>query len=539
MAADDGLKRIHLRAMSLIEDLKQRKIVQWALAYLASAWLVMQLIDVLGSRWGVSESAARVVDLVLLLGLIVTLVLAWYHGEQGRQRISGVELLIITALLGLGALGLMLVQRSPEFADAAAVQTASVLPPRDIAAAPWVAVLPFRVQGDDNNLSDFAMGLTSDITAGLSRFSYLLVISQATTQAVASETSDVRQLGAKLGARYVMEGNLRGADGTFRLTAHLTDTRDGTTIWSERFERRLDERSMFALQDEITDRVVATIADVNGVVARTLASSISGKAPEAMAPYEALLQWSLNRQSAGAEDHLRSRIALERAVEAQPGYADAWACLAHIYLEEYISAYNVLPNSMERAYSAAQRAVDLDATSALAQYTLALVHYFRQDLAAFRAATERAIELNPRDTQTLAMLGIVMGYGGDWEQSVLLTTKAMQLNPNHPGWYRFNTFMNEYRQGHYDAALEIALRINMPEYWGDGLARTIAYGQLGNLEAASEASRDLLRVWPEFESEYVDKGLKNWIFNQPLFAEQIIEGLQKAGLDMVREEDQT
>jgi len=526
--------------MSILEDLKQRKIVQWSLAYMASAWLVMQLVDVLGARWGVSDSVARVIDLVLLLGLVVTLVFAWYHGEQGRQRVSGVELLIITALLGLGALGLAFVDESPEDSDpAAVVQAASVLPPRDIAAAPWVAVLPFRAQGDDSDLSDFASGLTSDITAGLSRFSYLLVISQATTEAVASKTSDARQLGRELGARYVMEGNLRRANGTLRLTAQLTDTRDGTTIWSERFDRSLNGLAMFALQDEITDRVVATVADASGVVTRAMANSISGKAPEAMAPFEAILQWSLNRQSVGAEDHLRSRIALQRAVEIEPGYADAWACLAHIYLEEYISAYNVLPNAMERAYAAAQRAVDLDSTSPLAQYTLALIHYFRQDMDAFRVATERAIELNPRDTQTLAMLGIVMGYGGDWERSLAMTTTAMQLNPNHPGWYRFNTFMNEYRQGHYDAALEIALRINMPEYWGDGLARAITYGQLGNPESASEAARDLLRVWPEFESEYVEKGLKNWIFNQPALVEQIIDGLQKAGLDMVRQVEQT
>jgi TolB-like protein/tetratricopeptide (TPR) repeat protein len=528
-----GPGRNHVSGVSFIENLKQRKIVQWVLAYLAAAWLVMQLVDVLGSRWGVSESAARIVDLLLLLGLIVTMVIAWYHGEQGRQRISGIELLIVTALLGLGALGLTLIGQSPEPMESdTATQASNALPPRDIASAPWVAVLPFRVQGTDQELADIAMGLTSDITAGLSRFSYLLVISQVTTEAALSETSDVRQLGTKLGARYVMEGNLRGADQGLRLTAQLTDTRDGTTIWSESFDHRLDERGMFALQDEITDRVVATVADVNGAIIRTLASAISNKSPETMTPYEALLQWALSRQSVGAEDHLRSRIALQRAVEAQPAYADAWACLAHTYLQEYISAYNVLPDSMERAYAAAQRAVGLDPTSALAQYTLALVYYFRQDLPAFRVATEKAIALNPRDTETLAMLGIVMGYGGDWEQSLALTTRAMQLNPNHPGWYWFNAFMNEYRQGHYEAALEIALRINMPEYWGDGLARTVVYGQLGDLEAAQVAVDELLLVWPEFESEYVDKGLKNWMFNQPELVEQVIDGLQKAGLEL-------
>ena len=77
------------RTTAILDRLKQRKLVQWALAYLAGAWFVMQLVDVLGGRWGVTEYMARVVDLVLVVGLFVTLVVAWYHGEKGRQRVSG------------------------------------------------------------------------------------------------------------------------------------------------------------------------------------------------------------------------------------------------------------------------------------------------------------------------------------------------------------------------------------------------------------------------------------------------------------------
>ncbi len=520
--------------MSFIENFTQRKLVQWSLAYLASAWLLIQLVDVLGSRWGVTSTMARILDVVLVVGFLITLVIAWYHGERGAQRVSGAELLIIAALVGIGGLGLSLMDFSAPEPAAATTTRSSMPPPREIDAAPWLAVVPFRAQDDDPQLVDFVTGLTSDISTGLARFGHLLVISQDTTAAAAGKTTDARGIGVELGARYVVGGAVRQAGGILRISVQLTDTRDSTTVWSERFDRNLDAAGVFALQDEMTDLIVATIADVNGVVTRDLAAAIKDKPPEQMTPYEAVLQFSLNRASVSAADHLRSRIALERAVEFEPGNAVAWASLAHVYLEEYISVYNVRPNARERALAAAQRAVELDPTDSLAQNSLAMVQYFRQDLGAFRAARDRAVELNPRDTQSMAMLGILTGYAGDWDLSVEMTTTAMRLNPNHPGWYRFSTFFNAYRQGNYPAALDIALRINMPDYWGDGLARALAYGQLGDKAGTAAAVKDLLRVWPTFEADYVELGLKNWIFAQPTLVEHAIEGLEKAGLQMVR-----
>ncbi len=92
--------------MSILIDLKQRKLFQWAVAYLTGAWLLMQLVDVLGTRWGVPDYVARIMDIVLIVGFLVTLVVAWYHGDQGRQRVSGPELMLIAGLFAIGGLGL-------------------------------------------------------------------------------------------------------------------------------------------------------------------------------------------------------------------------------------------------------------------------------------------------------------------------------------------------------------------------------------------------------------------------------------------------
>ena len=143
------------------------------------------------------------------------------------------------------------------------------------------------------------------------------------------------------------------------------------------------------------------------------------------------------------EDHLLARIALEKAVELQPGYAEAWAALAVLLVDEYRHLFNPRPNSLERAMLAAERALDADPSSQMANYAFAVVQYFRGDLGAFRAAAERALPLNPRCSYTMAWVGRLYCYSGDWERGIQLSTRAIQLSPHHPGWYHFGIFFNE------------------------------------------------------------------------------------------------
>ena len=245
-----------------------------------------------------------------------------------------------------------------------------------------------------------------------------------------------------------------------------------------------------------------------------------------------MLRHFIYRQRIGAEDHLLTRSALERGVRIAPGNADVWAGLASIYAEEYKHDYNVLPGSLDRALAAARRAVELEPDSASANFALAEVYYFRQDLGAFRAAAERAIELNPRDSDALAMIGILMGYGGNWTRSVELTTRAMELNGNHPGWYRFNTFFNAYRQGHYEEALAIAERVSMPNYFADAYTRAISYAKLGRSKDAARALEEFRELWPGVTLHLLrEYHLDKWMYAQPELAEMVLEGLSEAGLE--------
>ena len=399
---------------------------------------------------------------------------------------------------------------------------------------PWIAVLPLKCKTADPEVEDFADGLAEDITTSLSRFSYLMVISRNSVQNLDTRSMDVRQIGQELGARYVMEGAVRKAGYKIRANVQLLDAKTGTHIWAESFDRNLEQADIFEVQDDITDRVVATVADPHGVLARSMAAPTDSKPPETLSPYEAVLRFFLYQQRVGPEDHLPTRLALERAVELDPEYADAWACLTIVLLDEDRHFFNPRPDALDRALAAAQRAVDLDPANALANFALAHAYYYRRDLGAFRSAAERTIGLNQRDGNSKAMLGILMGYAGDWERGVELTKDAMERNPHHPGWYRFSTFFDAYHQKRYAEALEIAQKINMPDYFASHYALAIAHAQLGSKAEATQAAEAVRRLWPNFEQEIYSGHLEKWMFAQPDLIAHIVEGLEKAGLVVAR-----
>ncbi len=394
----------------------------------------------------------------------------------------------------------------------------------------WVAVLPFKSSGADANLTALAEGLTEDIVTGLSRFSYLRVIARSSTSRHTGEAADVRSLGKDLGARYVMEGSIRQAGSTLRIAAQLVDAGSGAHLWAETYTRPLHPDQIFELQDEVAPRIVSTVADMNGVLPHTMSEALRGRRPEELTPYEAVLRSFGYMERLNAEEHAAVRDGLERAVEAAPGNADALAMLSTLYADEHKHGFNVRPDPLGRALDAARRAVAAAPSNHLGYHMLAQALFFRREFQAFRNAAERAVALNPMDGCTTAFMGILMGYAGDWEHGCALAAHAMQLNPHHPGWYRFASFNNAFRKGDDRGALDVALKINMPSYFYTHEALAAAYGQLGEKEAGRNALRELLAQKPDF-GLVVREELGKWVAD-PALLERHVDGLRKAGLEI-------
>ena len=391
----------------------------------------------------------------------------------------------------------------------------------------WVAVLPFKHKGANAGLDALAEGISEEIITGLSRFSYLRVIARSSTQRYSSESGDVRTVGKELGARYVMEGSLRQAGSRLRIGVQLVDAASGAHLLAETYERVFSPDTLFELQDDIVPRVVSTVADMQGVLPHNMTEVLRNHDPEKFTPYEALLRSFGHHQRLSTKEHAAARAALERAVQQPPDRADCWAMLSWLYREEYTHGLNLRPDPLGRALAAARRAVDTAPSNHLAHAALAATLFFLRELGAFRVSAERSLALNSMDGLTAAYLGTLIAYTGDWERGCALAERAMQLNPQHPGWYWFPLVLNAYRQRDYPRALELVFKVNMPGFWRTQLMLAVSQAQLGELGAARNAVQELLRIRPDFSVVQGEELSKWW---DAELIEHVIDGLRKAGL---------
>jgi TolB-like protein len=375
-----------------------------------------------------------------------------------------------------------------------------------------VAVAPFTFRGSEPALQAFADGLTEEINAGLSRFSYLRVVAHGTSATA---------------GRFLIEGNVRQAGSRLRVTVKLSETATATQLWADTYEREFSPNGSFELQDDLVARVVATCADQYGVLPRSIGDVVRGTDPTRWSPYEALMHFFGYHQRLTRTDHRNARTGLERAVAIAPRNADCWAMLSLVYAHEYGHGFNPLPNALDRAVDAARRGVDLAPGNHLTHLALSTALLFRKEIAACVYEAERAIALNPLDAGCHADMGANIAFAGDWDRGCALIERAMELNPQHPVWYPGMLSFRDYVKTNYRAAVDEAVRTNAPDLFWIQAVLAAALGQLGEQEAAATAFRRLNQLVPGFATN-ARAILGTWL--QSSDVDHFLEGLRKAGL---------
>jgi adenylate cyclase len=396
---------------------------------------------------------------------------------------------------------------------------------------PAIAVLPFDDLSEESEQAYFADGLTEEIITGLSRFNNLRVIARNSTFQYKGQAVDVREVGEALGVRYVLEGSVRRAGDTLRVTAQLLDARDGTHLWAENYARDLTTADIFAVQDSIMERIVGVLGGNVGVISRAGLDETAARHTDSLTAYECVLRAYGYYDVLTPAEHLAVRSCLEEAVALDPTYAEAWGWLSHMYQDEYKFGYNPRPDAddpLSRARTASQKAIQANATSQIAYEALASAHYFAGDLEHFRTAAERALSLNPNNSQTLAWIGSLLAFAGDWDRGVALTDKAVHLNPNHPTWYHHTYLLRHYGNADFDASLISAKRYNLPNFYWHHSFLAMIYAQLGRLEEARASVTELTALYPGY-AEAARADLEKW-FKEEALVDAMKDGLEKAGL---------
>lgn len=393
-----------------------------------------------------------------------------------------------------------------------------------------IAVLPFDNLSSDPEQEYFADGITEDIIAGLSRFKDLDVVARNSTFRYKGQSVDVRDIGRELGARYVLEGSVRKAGDAIRVTAQLLDAADGNHLWAQTFDHTLTDTSIFQIQDDIAERVSSVIGNPFGVLAQQRFDKVTRPTTGPLNADQSVALANAYYRTLAPEDHLQARDVLERTVERDRTNADAWAMLCHMYCDEFHYGHNPLPDPLDRALQAAQRAVELQPNSDRTRAALSRAHVFRGEVGPFRAEAERVLALVPNSAHRIVQIGQFLVLAGDWDRGTELVRKGYQLDEFLPVIFRYPIMLDHYRKGEDVQALREIERFAMPRLWVTHAFSAAIYGQLGKMDEAQAAVRRLLDLNGRFP-EQAREAVRRFVCADDL-TDRVIDGLRKAGLDI-------
>ena len=389
-------------------------------------------------------------------------------------------------------------------------------------ALPSIAVLPFTNMGGDPEQDYFADGLTEDLITELSRFQELRVVARNSVMTYKGKPVRVQEVGQDLGVRYVLEGSVRRAGARTRITAQLIEAATGHHLWAERFDRDLAD--IFEVQDEVTSRIVATLA---GRLEESERRRVRSGQTENLEAYDCVLRGRELWHRFTPEANREARQLYEKAIALDPDYARAYASLAWTYLTEHGERWpSTEEQPLERALEVARRGVMVNPASHSNHLALGQVCLSKGLHEEAFEALETAIALNPNDADGYVFLAQALNRTGRPDEAISLVEKAQRLNPSVPRWYTWELGTAFYVARRYEDAIA-ALRKGRPLVAMAYRWLAVCYGQLGREQDAKAAAEEYLRRTPDFS---LASHLELVPFQHAEDLEHYVEGLRKAGL---------
>jgi serine/threonine-protein kinase len=410
---------------TLLHRLKERKLVQWALAYLAGAFVVFQLLDALSDPLGLTPTIQRAILAIVGIGFFITLVLAWYHGEKGRQRVSGPELLMVAALLVVAGVALSLLSDDEPVPE----------PPQVTAEAragddrPAIAVLPCENMSTNPEDEFLAPGLHDAILLRLQKISGLFSIGRTSVQQYAVDPPATEVIASALRVGFVGECSVQKYGDQIRLIFQLLDGVTGGQLWAEQYDRDLTAVNLFAIQSDLSQQVAS---EIGAILTPDEEARIEAKPTENLEAYEAYLlgRYHLGREVdllSGSSEALRY---FEIAVERDPNLADAHAGLAWTYYTLLSLGIRDPRETWPLVERWARSALAIDSTVSKAHLLLARQHLvWTWDWEEAERRVHRVLELDPNDPEGWRTKVDLRLAQGRIEEGLREANRAAALDP--------------------------------------------------------------------------------------------------------------
>jgi len=373
---------------------------------------------------------------------------------------------------------------------------AAALPPT-LPGRPSVAVLPFTNLSGDPEQEYFADGMVEDIIAGLSRIKWLFVIARHSSFTYKGMAVDVRRVGRDLGVRYLLQGSVRKDGRRVRISAQMVEAETGGHLWTERFERPLDD--VFALQDEIALNVVSAIEPS---LRRAEVERVKRKRPDSLDAYDLVLQAQSDVDSGMPAQVTKALVLLKRALALDPTYAlaHAFAAMCHhcLFLRSGLHEEDRLA-SVRHAHAAIVHGRDDALALTHAGFSIGMDGH---DRAAAFTALEAALAISPSSALTYILGSVILAWGGEAERAIEWRERGMRLSPLDP--WAFAAFdaqaMGHFHLGRYDKAAQAAYKSvhANPAHSITYVQLAAALAKLGRLEEAKAAAAKVHELHPTF-----------------------------------------
>jgi adenylate cyclase len=390
---------------------------------------------------------------------------------------------------------------------------------------PSIAVLPFQNMSADPEQEYFADGIVEDIITALSRFKSLFVIARNSSFTFKGRAVDIKEVGRRLGVRYVLEGSVRKASGKVRITGQLIDAVTGAHIWADRFERDLTD--VFALQDEVT---IAVVSAIQPKMLQTEIAMATRRRPENLTAYDFYLR-AMPQSYLMTREGVAEAIRLaHRALELDPRFGSAAALAGHCHAQNVTLGYAKDPQfDRKEAVRLAHLALSIDDSDPDTLARVAVISaWMVGDSEAEIEMADRAVALNPNSSLAWNCRGWVYNTAGLPEEAIRSFERAVRMSPVDPRLWStllgIGVALIELRR--FDEAIvagKKAQRQN-PSYSVVYRCLASAFAHLGRDAEAHDAAARLLEIDPAFTVSAFNARARQ--SNVKLF----IEGLRKAGL---------
>ena len=396
-------------------------------------------------------------------------------------------------------------------------------PPLPLPDKPSIAVLPFNNMSEDPKQEYFSDGITEEIITALSKTSKLFVIARTSSFKYKGKKIDVRTVGRELGVRYVLEGSVRKAGDTVRITAQLIDAKTGNHVWAHRYDR--DLKDIFALQDELTMKILTALQVklTEGEQARMWAKSAKN-----LDVYLKLLEARSLWAEGTKESHIRYGQIAQDVIDMAPEWARGYRLMAwhHWYLAR---AGKSPRESMAKAFKLSQKALHMDESDSSSHALMGQVYILMRKYEEAIAAGQRSVELDPNGAMAHGLLGMTLSYADRPDEAIAHLTHGIRLNPFAPYWYFYRLGRCYMQKGEYEKALKEYKKAlqRAPNAYSIHSHLAALYVLLDRQEEARGAANKVLELFPNFSVESIAKTSP---YKNQAFLKLVVDALHKAGL---------